>query len=738
MDTAVEAAGAVATVSAQSVTNGWDAICALNAEKANSIFFQQYLQDGPTNPATPLRMTIKGEGPDNFWLLDLVAGPPQVTFPTDLSLQQVQVTMFLIRGALIEFDSSNKVITSAILVAPNESWITGPVSLGQVTGQGNTLGQAFLDLGTGAYTPQIKGVDPDSVTATDIGEALQTFFKDNATTYPLGTLMETGVAKCLQPTSFKLVTQPAPGNTDGDGCVLLLICTDGSEGAIGQLDPYPLQSGQTAALVVLNEVIFNKLLPMALSNEFKTAGATFAGSESGGVWQTSADQGSINVGKISGESDETSYWTQDAKYGDETPVVLALNPTPPSSGAFTVSARGAGLAVSWPLTWTQGWGWYFSGSKGVTDWDSISMSLSCQFTASAHVAGTTDVVSFTATPSPTVSFDTDSYQVWGDSDNAAAAGSMISDGVQAALNAIFQSFALPDVDAFALANLLFPNGHAINLQNASVPCDLVLTGQMEQPLTISPSTIELGPGQQQQFTASEADVLWEIKPAVGCGSISSSGLYTAPSSVTRAEVVVVTAIRKSDESVVGGAMILVYEPLPENALVVSPANLILTAGQSFDLLATDDKGNAVDVTWALSPNLGQMNESMGVWTYTAPSPVSQSTPVTLTATSKIDQSQTGAGTVTLTPTEAIVISPASVSIKPGQTHTLTATSKDLDEYGWQVYPIGAGTVTPDESDSSKATYTAPASVTQSTVVTVVAYSLGDSAGIGFAQIDVSS
>ena len=54
----------------QSVTQGWDAIAAYNATQVTSVFFQQYLQEGPTNPALPVRVILNTQGSD-FWLLDL-------------------------------------------------------------------------------------------------------------------------------------------------------------------------------------------------------------------------------------------------------------------------------------------------------------------------------------------------------------------------------------------------------------------------------------------------------------------------------------------------------------------------------------------------------------------------------------------------------------------------------------------------------------------------------------------
>ena len=50
---------------------------------------------------------------------------------------------------------------------------------------------------------------------------------------------------------------------------------------------------------------------------------------------------------------------------------------------------------------------------------------------------------------------------------------------------------------------------------------------------------------------------------------------------------------------------------------------------------------------------------------------------------------------------------------------------------------GVGSITADDSDTSKAEYAAPSKVASSTRVMVAAYSLGDSVGIGLARVTVN-
>ena len=701
----------VAAMAGQSVTNGWDAVCAMNTQRVNGILFQQYLQNGPTNPVTPLRVILQGEG-TNFWILDLVMGPPEVTFPANAGLQQVQVTMFLVRGALIQFDPNSMTIASSILVQPNESWLTGSVNLQKLEGQVNSVGQVVMDLTAGAYQPAIQGVDSNSVLATEIGTAVQTFFADNHTKYPLGALMTGGVAACLQPTNFEIVTQPAPDSTTGDGAVILLIKTNGTGGAVGQLNPYPIPSGLTAALMVSNQVIFAQLMPPFLTAEFQEMGTTFAGQQSGGVWHTVSSGGSISL-PILGNTNVPSTcvahtaFTSDSQFNPAGVAVL-------TDGFVIAPGSNGSISVQWNKSWDQQWA-YWGGLqlRGWCRWSKYGQTSTLVGgygqTSAVSVDPNTDIVSFSG--SGQVTLDQKDAPTWWQellfgTEHIPAA---FTSAIQPVIQSIFTALTLPQVNTFALANLLFPSRHVLTLQQASVPCDLFLSGQMQQPLTVTPSSVNLQPGQTQQFSALAGgqpvrNVLWELKPPVG--TITSAGLYAAPATINQAEVVVVTAISMNDSSQVGGAMALVYELVAATGLVVSPTNLMLTAGQTFNLLVTDENGSAVQATCTLSPSVGTLTQGWGTgqWAYAAPATVETETTVTVKATSASNPANTGTATLQVTPTQRVQITPAGATVTAGQSVQLQAGPAAAGGYTWQIFPLGAGSVTANATNNSQATY----------------------------------
>src|ERR1019366_4275917 len=77
-------------------------------------------------------------------------------------------------------------------------------------------------------------------------------------------------------------------------------------------------------------------------------------------------------------------------------------------------------------------------------------------------------------------------------------------------------------------------------------------------VSLSPSTVSLAPSGTQQFTTtvlgtSNTAVTWSINPPVG--TISSAGLYTAPSSILTSQTVTVTAQSTADPTKSAGATI---------------------------------------------------------------------------------------------------------------------------------------------------------------------------------------
>jgi hypothetical protein len=97
------------------------------------------------------------------------------------------------------------------------------------------------------------------------------------------------------------------------------------------------------------------------------------------------------------------------------------------------------------------------------------------------------------------------------------------------------------------------------------------------PTSVSPATATVAPSGAQQFSVqnlpSGSSVNWAVSPATG--SVTQSGLYTAPSSVATQTAVTVTARNSSTQAVLGTASLtLQASPPPAPAVVVLPVEVM--------------------------------------------------------------------------------------------------------------------------------------------------------------------
>src|SRR5438552_3871983 len=108
-------------------------------------------------------------------------------------------------------------------------------------------------------------------------------------------------------------------------------------------------------------------------------------------------------------------------------------------------------------------------------------------------------------------------------------------------------------------------------------------------ISLSPSTVSLGPGQSQQFNvtvlgSNNTDVMWSLSPMVG--SINN-GFYRAPIVITSPTIVTLKVISMIDMSVSASATITLSQSVATQAsstqsgtVTVTPSSVSLGAGQS--------------------------------------------------------------------------------------------------------------------------------------------------------------
>ncbi len=180
-------------------------------------------------------------------------------------------------------------------------------------------------------------------------------------------------------------------------------------------------------------------------------------------------------------------------------------------------------------------------------------------------------------------------------------------------------------------------------------------------VSISPGFITLGASETQQFTASVINssttaVTWSLQCDVAdCGTISATGLYTAPAVISCAAYVYVLATAQADTSIRNSA-IVDYMPL---AVELSPSEVNMAAGQTQTFTASLTRHLTHDVTWGLT-GLGCRGDACGTLTntnavsatYTAPAAIANTSTALVTATSVADPTKSQTIRISLMPVTA--------------------------------------------------------------------------------------
>lgn len=244
---------------------------------------------------------------------------------------------------------------------------------------------------------------------------------------------------------------------------------------------------------------------------------------------------------------------------------------------------------------------------------------------------------------------------------------------------------------------------------------------LSPPITVSvsPTTAVLYASQTQQLTATVANstntaVTWSISPA-GVGTITTGGLYTAPSSITAQQTVTVTATSVANTAVSSSATITLEPPVAVSG--VSPSSAVLYAGQTQTFSATVINTSNTAVTWSISPSSAGSINSSGL--YTAPSSITSQQTVTVTATSQANSAATATATITLYPPVVVSVSPSGAALYGGGTQQFSATVSNATNTAVTWTVSGAGSINPS------GLYTAPATITSQQTVTVTATSQGN-------------
>ena len=181
-------------------------------------------------------------------------------------------------------------------------------------------------------------------------------------------------------------------------------------------------------------------------------------------------------------------------------------------------------------------------------------------------------------------------------------------------------------------------------------------------VTVSPSMASVQAGSATQFMASVVNttntaVTWQVNGAAGgnktVGTISSSGLYTAPAAVPNPATITVAAVSQADTKVSASAAVTITAP---SAFSVSPSSVTVLAGATQQFTITTVGSMPVPaVNWLVNGVTGGSAATGTISTaglYTAPVNPPSGQKVTVTAVSQSKSSETATAAVTVDPSLA--------------------------------------------------------------------------------------
>ena len=252
-------------------------------------------------------------------------------------------------------------------------------------------------------------------------------------------------------------------------------------------------------------------------------------------------------------------------------------------------------------------------------------------------------------------------------------------------------------------------------------------GQPDVTVSVAPTNTSVFLGATQQFQStvsgsSDTAVTWEVNNVVGgtaaSGTISVSGLYTAPAVMPSPANITVMAVSQANARDIGSASVSLKDDI---AILVAPNQATVPNGgaQVFAATMTASGSPATGLDWSVN-GIATGNSIVGTIVstgattalYTAPAAPPSPSTVTVTATSAADSSKFGSASATITcsATNSISPSPASVGLGASQTFTASLCVPAGSSLAWDVSGIAGGnsvvgTITP--SGASSAIYTAP-------------------------------
>jgi hypothetical protein len=178
------------------------------------------------------------------------------------------------------------------------------------------------------------------------------------------------------------------------------------------------------------------------------------------------------------------------------------------------------------------------------------------------------------------------------------------------------------------------------------------------PLQLSPTSASVNVGKTQQFTANGPGT-WSVQESAG-GTVSSTGLYTAPSTAGTYHVALANPATSATATVT---------VLPPVALSVSPTTPTVAAKGTVQLTATltNAPANNTGVVWSVQESGGGTVTGTGL--YTAPNAGGT---FHVQVVSNADALAAAVATINVTPPPSVKVTPSPVALQQGKSQQFTA------------------------------------------------------------------
>src|SRR5216683_883758 len=284
---------------------------------------------------------------------------------------------------------------------------------------------------------------------------------------------------------------------------------------------------------------------------------------------------------------------------------------------------------------------------------------------------------------------------------------------------------------------------ATSAADSSKTSTSLVTISSDISVSVSPETAPIELGASRPFTATvnsagnpNRSVTWILSGSgctgASCGTVDSSGTYTAPQILTAPPTISLTATSVADPSKSGAGTITVTSSF--SLAVAGPSSV--TAGNAATYTATlipaANSNPSRVISWSVA-GTGCTGSACGtvssIGVFTAPSLVPSPAAVQIIATPLADPSKATSISVSILPVISVSISPsaATVALGAGQAFQATVTGERDATVTWDVNGVVDGNLTVglilnSQTDPDNTTYTAPQNLPAGGSVTVHARS----------------